>query len=129
MRSRTALSTAILLATLACGGKTEPVEAVSEASGLPRLVDLGADSCVPCRMMQPELSRLRTTMEGSLEVVFIDVYQDRNAASRYRIRVIPTQIFYSPEGVELARHEGYIDAEGMMRIFKEHGYFVEEDGV
>ena len=114
---------------MACGGQTDQLEAVSEASGLPRLVDLGAESCVPCRMMQPELSQLRTTMEGSLEVVFIDVYQDRNAASRYRIRVIPTQIFYSPEGVELARHEGYIDAEGMMRIFKEHGYFVEEDGV
>jgi len=103
-------------------------EAAAIGSGLPRLVDLGSESCVPCRMMQPELEHLRTTMEGSLEVVFIDVNQDRSAASDYRIRVIPTQIFFSPEGVELARHEGYIDAEGMLGIFREHGY-LNEDGV
>jgi thioredoxin 1 len=118
-----------ILGLAACSPQVEPVETAVEASGLPRLVDLGAESCVPCRMMQPELENLRTTMEGSLEVVFIDVNNDRNAASRYRIRVIPTQIFYSPEGVELARHEGYIDAEGMLRIFREHGYLTDDDGV
>ena len=117
----------ILLLMTACSRPDETeTEAVAVGSGLPRLVDLGSESCVPCRMMQPELELLRTTMEGSLEVVFIDVNQDRNAASSYRIRVIPTQIFFSPEGVELARHEGYIDAEGMLRIFREHGYLNEE---
>lgn len=117
----------VILLMLACSRPEQPeAEAVDIGSGLPRLVDLGSESCVPCRMMQPELAQLRTTMEGSLEVVFIDVNQDRSAASSYQIRVIPTQIFYSPEGVELARHEGYIDAEGMIRIFREHGYLSDE---
>ncbi len=112
----------------ACAPQEEQQETVAETTGLPRLVDLGSESCTPCRMMQPELAELRTGMEGSLDVVFIDVNQDRNAASRYQIRVIPTQIFFSPDGVELARHEGYIDAEGMLGIFREHGYF-NEDGI
>jgi thioredoxin 1 len=126
MRLKIKLLSIILLVT-ACS-RPEPTvdEAVVAGSGLPRLVDLGSESCVPCRMMQPELDLLRTTMEGSLEVVFIDVNQDRSAASSYRIRVIPTQIFFSPGGVELARHEGYIDAEGMLGIFREHGFFNEE---
>lgn len=128
MKLTSTLLSIILLIT-ACS-RPEPAvdEAVVAGSGIPRLVDLGSESCVPCRMMQPELEHLRTTMEGSLEVVFVDVNQDRNAASRYRIRVIPTQIFFSPEGVELARHEGFIDAEGMLAIFREHGFFI-EDGI
>ncbi len=127
MRPTLTLLSIILLMMMACSRPEETMsETVAVESGLPRLVDLGSESCVPCRMMQPELAQLRTTMEGSLEVVFIDVNQDRSAASSYQIRVIPTQIFYSPEGVELARHEGYIDAEGMLRIFREHGYFNEE---
>jgi thioredoxin 1 len=122
----TMLSILILIASCSRPEGTE-TEAVAAGSGLPRLVDLGSESCVPCRMMQPELEHLRTTMEGSLEVVFIDVNQDRSAASSYGIRVIPTQVFLSPEGVELARHEGFIDAEGMLTIFREHGFLNEED--
>lgn len=121
----TMLSTLILIASCSRPEAAEN-EAAAVGSGLPRLVDLGSELCVPCRMMQPELENLRTTMEGSLEVVFIDVNQDRSAASRYGIRVIPTQIFFSPEGVELARHEGYIDAEGMLEIFREHGCLNDE---
>lgn len=129
MRRNTILLMVALLGLSACGYRDDNETTIAETSGLPLLVDLGSESCVPCRMMQPELERLRISMEGALEVVFIDVNYDRSAASRYRIRVIPTQIFYSPEGVELARHEGYIDAEGMLRIFREHGYFVDEEGV
>ena len=120
----------LLLLVVSCSGPdTDETGTVSAESGLPRLVDLGSESCVPCRMMQPELATLRTTLNGSLEVVFIDVNRDRNAASRYGIRVIPTQIFYSAEGAELARHEGYIDAEGMIEIFREHGYLTDRSGV
>lgn len=126
MRLTITLLSMLLLMTACSRPDETQTEAVTAGSGLPRLVDLGSESCVPCRMMQPELDVLRTTMEGSLEVVFIDVNHDRSAASSYRIRVIPTQVFFSPEGVELARHEGYIDAEGMLRIFREHGYLKEE---
>ena len=127
MRLTTPLLSIILLMTACSRPEAAENEAAAVGSGLPRLVDLGSESCVPCRMMQPELDLLRTTMEGSLEVVFIDVNQDRSAASSYGIRVIPTQVFFSPEGVELARHEGYIDAEGMLAIFREHGFLNEED--
>lgn len=128
MRLATTILSIILLVPACSRPEAPEDEAAVAGSGLPRLVDLGSESCVPCRMMQPELEHLRTTMEGSLEVVFIDVNQDRSAASDYRIRVIPTQIFFSPEGVELTRHEGYIDAEGILGIFREHGC-LNDDGV
>lgn len=110
----------IFLLITACG-RTEEVEAIVTDSGLPRIIDLGSESCIPCKAMQPELENLRTITEGYLDVMFIDVNIDRNAASTYQIRVIPTQIFFSSEGVELARHEGFIDAAGMLEIFRDHG--------
>lgn len=127
MRALTLLLAGCLLAS-GCGEDGETGEPV-ETSGLPLLVALGSASCVPCRMMQPELEILRNASSGSLNVVFIDVNHDRGAASRYRIRVIPTQVFYRPDGSEIRRHEGYIDARGMLAILQEDGFLTDLEGI
>jgi thioredoxin 1 len=35
--------------------------------------------------------------------------------------MIPTQIFYAADGRELARHEGFIDREGILRTWAKLG--------
>lgn len=97
--------------------KTKP----AAQAKLPKLVDLGAEKCMPCKMMVPVLEELRKEYKGKLEVVFIDVWKDRDAGEKYKIRAIPTQIFYDKNGKELARHEGYIPKEDIIKIFKEKG--------
>ena len=94
----------------------------ASASGLPRLLDLGADKCVPCKAMAPILEEMQTTFEGQLEVVFIDVWQDREAASRYEVKVIPTQIFLDADGNEMFRHQGFFSREEMLAKWRELGY-------
>ncbi len=89
---------------------------------LPRLVDLGAGKCIPCKMMAPILEDLKKDHAGKLEVVFIDVWQNSDEGSKYKIRVIPTQIFYSPEGKELFRHEGFYSREDILAKWKELGH-------
>jgi len=89
---------------------------------LPRMVDLGAGKCIPCKMMAPILEELKKDYEGKLEVVFIDVWQNADEGSKYKIRVIPTQIFYSPEGKELFRHEGFYSREDILAKWKELGH-------
>jgi thioredoxin 1 len=91
------------------------------AAPLPRLVDLGAKKCIPCKQMVPVLAALTTEYAGQLEVVFIDVWQNRAAGSQYGIRLIPTQIFYDATGQELFRHEGYWSKEAILAKFKELG--------
>jgi len=90
-------------------------------SGLPRLVDLGSDSCIPCKMMAPILEALRAEYRGRLDVVFIDVWKDPEAADRYGVRMIPTQIFYDAEGTELYRHEGFFGREDILGKWRELG--------
>jgi thioredoxin-like negative regulator of GroEL len=47
-------------------------------------------------MIASILEELREEYRGQFEVVFIDVWKNQKAISRYRIHFIPTQIF---EGV------------------------------
>lgn len=101
---------------------SETVRAGSVAlSGLPKLLDLGAGKCVPCKMMEPILEELSETYEGALDVQFIDVWENREAGAQYGIRMIPTQIFYDAEGTEIYRHEGFFSKEDILAKWQELG--------
>jgi thioredoxin 1 len=89
--------------------------------GLPRLVDLGASTCIPCKMMAPILEELKAEYASRLRVEFVDVRENPAAASEYGIQVIPTQIFYDASGKELFRHEGFISKEDILAKWKELG--------
>jgi thioredoxin 1 len=97
------------------------VPAMSQMKALPRLVDLGAGKCIPCKMMAPILEDLRTTLAGKLDVEFIDVWQNPDAGKTYGITVIPTQIFYDARGKELFRHEGFYGKDDILAKWKEFG--------
>jgi len=97
------------------------VEAV-EPKMLPRLVDLGADKCVPCKMMVPVLEELTKEYAGKLQVQLFDVWKSPVYANQYGVRVIPTQIFLAPDGRELFRHEGFFSKEDILAKWKKLGF-------
>ena len=94
----------------------------SPGNPLPRLVDLGADKCIPCKMMAPILEELRVQYAGRFEVVFIDVWKDPPKAKEFGITVIPTQILIDPDGKELMRHEGFFAKDDILAAWRTHGY-------
>ncbi|MGB8227104.1 MAG: thioredoxin family protein [Sedimentisphaerales bacterium] len=98
------------------------VEIVEPVKKLPRLVDLGADKCIPCKMMKPVLEELDKEYKGKLQVEFYDVWKDPAPGQQYGIRVIPTQIFLSPDGKELFRHEGFFSKEDILAKWKMLGF-------
>jgi thioredoxin 1 len=96
-------------------------EAVAPGAALPvadtvTLVDLGAASCKPCKMMAPILEELKTEYQGRAAVVFVDVRYDRPAIERFNVRAIPTQIFFDRSGNEVYRHLGFLDKESMTLV-------------
>jgi len=99
----------------------KPKPAPAKAQALPRLLELGADKCVPCKMMQPVLAELRQEYGGKLQVDFIDVWKDAAAGEPYGIRAIPTQIFFAADGKEIFRHTGFYPKEEILAKFKELG--------
>jgi len=101
--------------------ETLPVTAQAAANLLPRLVDLGAGKCIPCKAMAPILEQLKTEYKDKFEVVFIDVWENPAAAEPYKINLIPTQIFFDKDGKELFRHEGFFAKEDILAKWKEFG--------
>ena len=93
----------------------------SEQAKLPKLIDLGADKCIPCKMMAPILEELKSEYAGRLEVVFIDVWKNPEKGREYGIRVIPTQIFYDADGNEFYRHVGFFSKEDILKTFRKKG--------
>lgn len=99
-----------------------PVAAIQQQTeGLPRLVDLGAGKCIPCKLMAPILESLKTEYAGKMNVEFIDVWINPEAGKQYGIQIIPTQIFYDAKGKELFRHEGFFAKEDILKKWKEMG--------
>lgn len=92
------------------------------AQALPKLIDLGAGKCIPCKMMAPILEDLKKTHADKFEVRFIDVWENKEEVLKYNIRVIPTQVFFAPGGKELFRHEGFFGKEDILTKWKELGF-------
>lgn len=105
---------------------TMTAEAIAEnapqtQARLPRLVDLGADKCIPCKMMAPILEELKKEYAGKLQIDFIDVWKNPKAGRQYGIRVIPTQIFYDVDGKEISRHQGFMGKADILATFRKAG--------
>jgi thioredoxin 1 len=92
------------------------------ANPLPKLVDVGADKCIPCIKMAPILEALKTDFAGQLDVQFIDAWKNRDEAESFGVRMIPTQIFFAPGGQELYRHTGFFAREDILNKWQELGY-------
>jgi len=95
---------------------------VEPGNGRPMLLDLGATTCVPCQMMTPILQKLRQEYQGRVVVQFVDVSERPDLARKFKIYLIPVQIFFAPDGKELYRHEGFFSREEILDKFAEFGW-------
>ena len=98
-----------------------PADAPVAAKKLPRVVDLGAGKCKACIELAPILEALKKEYAGRVTVDFIDVWKNPRAGDPYKIRVIPTQIFFDRDGKEVWRHEGFLPKADFVAKFKELG--------
>jgi len=89
---------------------------------LPRMLDLGADKCIPCKKMAPILEEMKKDYEGVLNVEFVDVWKNPTEGKKYGIQQIPTQIFFDAEGKERFRHVGFFSKQEILAKWKELGY-------
>lgn len=116
-----AVAIAVYAMRPAASNGDQTIAPADQAVGIPRLVDLGADKCIPCKQMAPILEELKTEYAGRFDVTFIDVWKNADAGAEYGIRVIPTQIWFAADGTELRRHEGFISKDDILATWHELG--------
>lgn len=106
------------------GGEQVPAEYKPEqltGKGIPTLIDLGADTCIPCKLMAPILEELKEELQGKVMVHFLNLDDYPSLAREYGITLMPTQIFYEASGRELFRHVGFYSKEQILEKWSEFG--------
>ena len=92
-----------------------------EAPKLPKLVDLGSTTCIPCKKMAPILEELKKELAGKIDVEFININEKPALADKYKIEYIPTQVFLDATGKELFRHVGFYAKADILAKWRELG--------
>lgn len=90
-------------------------------SRIPKMIDLGSKGCIPCKRMAPILDSLREEYKGKADIVFIDIKENRTAATEHKITLIPTQVFFDTTGKEVYRHIGFFPADSIETHLKALG--------
>ncbi len=114
------------LALYGCSSDESPAShsqptGVVPVKGMITMVDLGADACIPCKMMAPILTKMKKKYRGKAAIIFIDVWKHREQAKRFGVRAIPTQIFFDKEGKEIYRHVGFLSESAIVDQLRKMG--------
>jgi thioredoxin 1 len=93
----------------------------AKAEGKIVMLELGSEGCIPCEQMKPVMAKLSEAYKGKLEVIFVDVKKDHAAARKYKVYMIPVQVFLDNNGKEFHRHLGLYPYDEIAAMLKKTG--------
>ena len=90
-------------------GQTEWIKQTTIMTSKPMVIDFFATWCGPCKQLAPVLEEIEQNHKG--EVIFkrVDVDQEPDLATEFRVEAVPTLMFVTPKG-EYQTLLGYQDA-------------------
>ena len=85
------------------------------------MVQFGRDETEDCRAACFILEGMGDELQGRASVVVVDTKVHPQEADRWRLRMVPTQIFLDANGKEVSRHEGTITTDEVRAALREAG--------
>lgn len=107
------------LALIAGDEKMLPATNFAEIPKGAKMIEFGAESCYSCQQMGKLLYKLKQE-DPSLPLYFVNVMKQRDVAFEYKIRMIPTQIFFDKNNSVIYRHIGMLKKEEILKLLKEN---------
>jgi len=101
----------------------EPKDDLDElpVKGMVTMIDLGRKTCTQCKMMAPILEKLEKEYRGKAAIVFINLIDYPEQQYKYKLKALPTQIFFDPSGEEVYRHVGFMAEENIVAQLNKMG--------
>jgi thioredoxin 1 len=84
-------------------------------------IEIGSDKCVDCIEMRPVMDSIQTKYGTQVLVKFIDAIKNYSEAVKYKITIMPTQVFLDSLGVEFHRHEGFYSEDSIHILLQSRG--------
>ncbi|MGD9719075.1 MAG: thioredoxin family protein [Sulfurimonadaceae bacterium] len=79
------------------------------------VLELGASTCQACKEMKKTIDAAKA-QNPDLSVYIIDLRENREAAQRFKIQMIPTQVVLDKNGKEVYRHIGGTNSAGLLKM-------------
>jgi thioredoxin 1 len=71
--------------------------------------------------MKPILEDMAKTYAGKAIVTTVDMDANKDLVQAFKIRLMPTQVFLTPDGKEFFRNEGTLEREQIAQVFAKMG--------
>ena len=88
---------------------------------VPVLLEFGRGWCIPCKYMKPILEDTSKAFTGKAIVTTVDMDANKDLVRDFKIRMMPTQVFLTPDGKEFYRNEGTLEREQIAQVFSKMG--------
>jgi len=111
------------LAILSTGFAAEPKINMQSlmAKRVPVMLEFGRGWCIPCKYMKPILEDMAKAYAGRAIVTTVDMDANKDLVRSFNIRMMPTQVFLTPDGKEFFRNEGTLEREHIAQVFAKMG--------
>lgn len=123
MKKLLPLTIAVVICSIFVFAQGTKKKAATEQKAVITFVELGSVNCIPCKQMQPVMRSIEKKYGQQIKVVFYDVWKDdqKHYASKYGIKLIPTQVFLDAAGKEVMRHEGFFAEKEIDKFLQSKG--------
>ena len=117
-------SMTLLVSSSLCQSNAAEPPVKTTTTALPRMLDLGRNQCLPCKMMKPVLEELKQKYAGIIDIEYINVAENPDIMKKLglSVRAVPFQVFYDASGKIVRRHYGYMSKEEILLAFKDLGF-------
>jgi len=86
-------------------------------AGEPIMLEMGSTDCGSCKEMGKLLYKVKAKFPCA-HIYFVDIKKERDIASMYNVRMMPTQIFLDAEGTVIDTHIGPYESKQLMEKLK-----------
>lgn len=84
-------------------------------------IEIGSVTCIPCKKMQPIMRNIEKKYAEQIKVIFHDIKNEKEIIEKYKVNIIPTQVFLDENGKEIHRHVGYFPEVEIDKFLKKIG--------
>jgi thioredoxin 1 len=88
-------------------------------SGRPTVVDFGSQNCPACIRLRPVMAELRDAHKERINVLYLEVSENRDLALSYKVRLVPTLIFFDAQGRVVQQKIGFMTRGEIERVLND----------